>query len=285
MIRLHNPSTTTELLYRGTQGSDPKGFHHLLSLTPSIEVAIIWSAVPPDLWRQQPAHFTPTSTVHVYENRATRTLDLPHNHTILGDLLHLKNKQGELALPNMTGDDLRRIARYMHDRLIGYTVRKGRRVSVPGGEFNYQIYDDYTGSGLLDEENEPLDDETLHVPFSLRFPYTPVRVFLDNDDGEDRYWESIAVDTFILADSPTLARVARAAGYDMIRYPDIFQGATPAVTQKLLGKSPSRVEGVEIDEDIHHNEVPFHTTYRPLTPEAAPLLRSVPVTDLPEART
>lgn len=91
------------LVYRGTQGRAPgETVRGAVSFTPSLGAAIIWSAVPPDVFARRPrAELLSTSTVYAAHVHAKKLLELPsHLQCSMGDMLRaLEYEQSEGYAP------------------------------------------------------------------------------------------------------------------------------------------------------------------------------------------
>jgi hypothetical protein len=232
------------ILFRGTQRVGLPGVRKGVSYTPSLPVALVWSAVPGDAWGRTPPQFLPTSTVHFAKLNTKRVLDLGDNHTSMGIVLRALRykKRGGIEL-----DQVIRIFNYMQNRVTG---------KAPGGDFKYQ------------EVGE--DGETIEPDWSFR---TQIQLWREDfqmySDGDDNLLGRIIADTFIFADAPAVQRAALALGYEAIKYSDVFVGGTYAAP-KLFGKDVDGeyLQGVDMEYDLEGEDVPTHVTYRPLTPGA-----------------
>lgn len=252
-------------LYRGTQTSSVKGVREALSYTPSLPVAIIWSAHPGDTWGNLAPHFLPTSTVHRAKLNTKKILELSeYTHATFGRILR-KLKYGR---PGGIDDrEALKILQYMHNRIIG----KAR-----GGEFKYAV---------LDEEGEHLDPE--EVPLSFTDPVTLISEVKDEFQSAsfDGIKEALTVadrieaDTFIFADAPAVTRAALKLGYEVMWYPDVFAGGEFGAPP-LLGMNVEDLQGVEMDYDIEDDEIATHDTYRPLVEGAVIPVESVLTSEL-----
>ena len=233
-------------LYRGTQSPKIKGARKSLSFTPSLPVAIIWSALPGDIWSGRKTQFLDKSTVHTIEATVRNPLIISkHGDVSLGDILE-NLRYGYVG--GIDEEEVRKIYNYMHNRLTG---------KAPGGEFKYNVCDD---TGELVDEDE--------VPFSLISPETKIswiaREEWDADPSISTGYR-VAADTFIFADAPAVQRAAIAQGYDAIVYPDVFQGGEDA-SEKLFGCDVTDLDGVWEAEDLDDDDVPMHWTLRLIDP-------------------
>lgn len=247
------------LLYRGTQTSQDKTVRGASSWTPSLPVAIIWSARPGQLGDS--AEFLESSTVHVGRLRAgAKTLQLCAHSNVcsFAEVLQALRYREDGGIPE---EEATKILNYLHNRETG---------RVRGGEFAYRV---------IDEDGEEVTE--ADIPFSIRSPVTRVSEFRDGDwyDDPQEAAGRLEADAFIFADAPAVLRAARSLGYDAIRYLDVFDGGTWAAPE-LLGVEVDELDGVEMDSDLEYEEVPVHETIRPLSPEAITLERSMPA---PEA--
>lgn len=239
-----------QLLFRGTQHLSPgTQVRGSLSFTPSLPVAVIWSARPGDIWSHRArATFLSTSTVHAAHVHSSNTLKLNEGaelSTKLGDVLRLL-QYGEPS--GITHDEVLRIFNYMHNRLIG----KAR-----GGEFGYTVYD---------EEGGELDEQDLLLSFS-----SPRTLISEVKDDFEYDWaerlqtiDRVLADTFVFADAPTVQKVAQRLGYDALTYQDVFQGGESA-SKELLHRDVVELPGVDEEwDEIEGEYVPSHVTVRPL---------------------
>lgn len=225
-------------IYRGTQRTAIEGCKKLLSFAPSLDVAMIYSAHPGDVWSRRPAGFLPTSTIHIVEMPNARILNLGEGDNFAsfsGILRQLRFGEEH----GITEEEARKILNYLHNRLTG---------RVPGGEFTFKI----------------TDEDGDEVEFDFSFRETDISQFRDEHFEWDHDTASqLEADTFIFADAPAVRTVARRLGYDALSYEDVFSGAVTAAPQ-LLGREVEDLEGVEMNFDIEGRDVPVHQTIRPL---------------------
>ena len=243
--------------YRGMQNPAHKGLRGVPSYTTSLDVALIWSARPGDIWARRGAQLLSTSTVRAVDLHFSRLLELGDDQYPYIEFQEVLQKL-QFGQPNgLTHEEALRILQYLHNRVIG----KAR-----GGEFQYLYFDE--------DGNEPMDDD--EVPFSLRNPQTLIswQVMSDFDDGYMTPHEAakrLLADAFIFADSPAFQKVARRLGYDGVMYADAFSGCDNAA-EAVLGKDCHDVEGVWQETDLEDDYIWLHTTYRPLQKMKVPVL-------------
>jgi len=250
------------ICYRGTQRRSIRGARKILSFTPSLPVAVIWSAQPGDFWSDIRPRFLKTSTVHKVELSSKKQLTFQWNHCSLADVLKLL-KYGEED--GISPEGVEKIYRYLHNRLIGKTKY--------AGEFYYQLYD---------EDGKEVDG--YEIPFSLTRPETAISWYGFAQWDYEPTLETASqlwADTFIFADTPAVQRAAKAQGYDSIAYVDLFAGGERA-SEWLLGCSVWGLSGVESDTDLEDNEVPVHWTIRPLNNKIIKIVESVPAEQILE---
>lgn len=252
-------------LYRGTQAPEVKGVREALSYTPSLPVAIIWSSHPGDEWGREGPHFLPGSTVHTAKLNTNKTLELSeYPHTTFESILK-KLRYGKRG--GIANDEAVKILTYLHHRLIG---------RAKGGEFKYIV---------LDAEGEP--EDPWDVPLSFATPITLISRLRDDFEYADSSEEALELagrleaDTFIFADAPAVKRAALKMGYEVLWYPDVFEGGEYAVP-KLLGMNVGDLQGVSMDYDIEDEEIPTHDTWRPLIADAIVTVESVRAQELLE---
>jgi len=246
-------------LYRGTQKPKPElGVRGAPSYTPILEVAMVWSAMPGDMWARRKSSFLKGSTVHIAELNTDKILDLRGlgTYASLGDVLR---KLDYDRYPDF--DETLKIYNYLHNRVIG---------KAKGGEFRYKVFD----------EEEELSESD--VPFDLRNPQTLISWEARDDfyseptiDVSDR----LVADTYIFIDAPAVQKAARSLGYECIVYTDIFQGGETAINE-LLGIYCEDITGIAVEYDIDDEEVPAHDTYRQLTKDAIIILESKQTNDI-----
>jgi hypothetical protein len=249
-------------LYRGTQRTSPIGVKKALSYTPSLPVAVIYSARPGDVWGRKPARFTANSTVHVAKLvPGAKVVELcshanycSFQHVL--DVLQYKEPDG------LTWDEAGDVLTYLHKRLIGRQL---------GGEFSYKIFD---------EDGDEMED--FNLPFSIQDPYTPIRTFQEDFEYDDEIGEQLVADAYIFADAPRFKIVAQRLGYDVVAYQDVFAGGVDAA-EELLHCGIYDMDGVDEEQDLSDEFVPVHMTYRPLHDGAITIVKALPVTQvLPE---
>lgn len=234
---------TPVLFFRGTQtAKTERTVRGLLSYTPSLAVAIIYSARPGDAWGQRKPEFLRTSTVHAAYLEVGKTLVLnDHGLTIgLGDVL----RKLEYGNDGIADDEVLKIYNYLHNRLIG---------KAEGGKFAYNV---------VDEDGEPLDEGD--VPFSLRDPQTLISLARDDFDYSLEAADSVEADTFIFTDAPAVQRAAKKLGYDAVSYNDAFIGGKEAA-EHLLGRNVLELEGITEMQDVEGEWIPSHFSVRPLS--------------------
>lgn len=245
-------------LYRGTQRKEPKGVRKSPSWTPSLPVAVIYSAVPGDPFSHShpDAYFLSTSTVHIAElPKNTHVIRLCGNgiscsfYEVLTQL-----KYGEPD--GITYDEARKILNYMHNRIMG---------KAAGGEFQYKI---------VDEDGDEVEE-------SFSFRSSRISEFRDEMEYEEplEIAERLLADTFIYADAPSFKTAAKRLGYDVVRHADVFVGGISAA-ESLLGCDVHELDGVADDLDLEDEDVPVHETYRPLHEDAIIVKESVPSEEL-----
>lgn len=230
-------------LYRGTQRQAIKGTKKVTSWTPSLPVAVIYSARPGDAWGSREAAFLPTSTVHIGDLKPrAKVLNLcgGGNYCSFGAVL----KELQYEKPDgISHAEAIKILTYMHNRLIG---------KVGGGDFTYRIEDE--------------DGDEREFPLSLR--ETPLSMWRDEFDWDTDVVNELRADTYIFADAPAVRRAAIKLGFDAVQYDDVFSGG-PSAAKELLGcDSIYQMEGVDKDWDLENEYVPLHTTIRPLHKDA-----------------
>lgn len=242
IARSEEPSSVRTLLYRGSQRLDDRTVRGVPSYTPSIDVALVWSAVPGDAWSRRPPSFLPTSNVQAVDMEIARPLVLDEHgsHVSLSQVLD-RLRHGEPG--GITDEEVSRLLRWMHRRAIGV---------VPGGDFRYIV---------RDEEGEPIDPDD--VEFSLVDPQTLLSQAQQDWEYGDRTVPAVEADAYVFADAPTVQKVAGRLGFDAIVYRDVFQGGKSA-SPALLGVDVLDLDGVEEELDLDLEYVPTHLTVRPL---------------------
>jgi len=248
-------------LYRGTQTPGAKGVRGARSYTPSLPVAIIWSAEPSDSWssREAKAKVLPTSTVEFARLNTGKILELSdYTYITYAEILKLLKYKKRGGIDQ---DEALKILKYLHNRITGM---------ARGGEFKYTV---------TDSEGEPLDPNS--VPFSFTSPMTLISEFKDEFewDGSLDTAEHLTADTFIFADAPAVQRAALKLGYEVLMYPDVFAGGE-FVAEKLLGIEVYDLKGVEEDRDLDGEYIPTHETFRPLVEGAVVPVQAVLTSEL-----
>lgn len=255
-------------LYRGTQYPKAKGRQKVTSWTPSLAVATIYAARPPgDTFSgRDTAAFRDTSTVHSAKLRkGARVLDLCSGQNTCTFSTMMKELQfGEPD--GMTQEDGVKILQGLHGRYM-------REVGWSGGPFQYIVFEE-------DEPDEPMDPE--EVPFDIRHPQTLISYeVLEEFEWRDMWGvaQRFVIETFALADSPTVRNVARRLGYDAITYQDVFYGGR-AAAPLLLGCDVFDLPGVTEGGGIEEDDVPLHQTFRPLNKGTLVDRRMVPLKEV-----
>jgi hypothetical protein len=239
-------SPRKKLYFRGTQWSDLKGHHVAQSFSPSLAVALIWSAHPGDAFSShdalRKARYLPTSTVFAVEIDAKNKLSVEENHLTLGDVCRMLKYGTETGISE---DEVLRIYNYLHNRLTG---------KAKGGEFLYRVVDE--------DEREISDDD---IPFSFQNPQTPISIarerFVYDPSLEEA--DRVTADTYVFFDAPMMKKVALRLGYDAFVYPDLFEGSRYA-SKGLLNLDADDLPGVHEDYDLRNDYVLLHDTVRPL---------------------
>lgn len=248
--RAKKPST---LYFRGTQhaetGTTVRG---VLSYTPCLGAAIVWSAQPGGMWGESPAHFVAGSTVVAATIEAKKRLELGGGF-LDESLVNVLQKLDYGKKDGISEEEVKRVFNYMHNRLIG---------KAKGSTFNYNVFD---------EGGDPRDK--AEVPFSLSFPQSLISMARDEfeyADGDERkdIAASVVADAFVFADAPAVQKAAARLGYDAIVYLDVFQGAEPAL-RDVMGIAPDDVDCLQevndpFDDDGGGGYVWAHETIRPL---------------------
>lgn len=241
------------------------------SWTPCLGAAIVWAAVPPNVWSSskeaQSARFAEGSTVTAAKISAAKVLDLGGPDQSLGEVLRALSFEKD---DGITTDEAMRIFNYMHNRLIG----KAR-----GGEFKYRVFD--ADGEAMDPQEVPLsfsmpetlismtrDDFDLARPDTL--PTTPAQAKRARVAARLAEADRVSADAFIFADTPTVQKVARRLGFDAIVYLDAFGGG-PGALRDLMGIDPEQVDCLTeeddpfSDDDWRQNTLWLHETLRPLS--------------------
>jgi len=153
-------------LYRGTQQPEVQGHHALTSWTPSLPVALVYSARPGSrIWRQPP-ELLEGSTIHRARLPTSARILSLCGGSVTCSLWEVMSSMDYGAPNGATDDDVRRILNYMHNRLTG---------RAQGGPFEVRA---------SFPDRVPITEED--VPFSVRRPQTEVSVFRDDvwdDEG------------------------------------------------------------------------------------------------------
>lgn len=250
-------------LYRGTQLGRVKGRQKITSWTPSLPVAVIYSAEPGDPWINRKTSFLPTSTVHIGEMSGdTKVLEIcgGYINCHFNELL----EQLEFGKPNgMTQEEGEKIIRLLHRRYMN-------EVTMDGGPFKYVVYED-------EHLEEKLDPE--EVPFDIMDPQTLLswEVLPNFEDDAVETAKTLVIDTFALADLATVRNIARRLGYQAIAYDDVFVGGEYAAP-KLLGCDVQDI--VDEQWDLEDEDVPVHRTIRPLHKGVIKDIEAVPTAEL-----
>jgi hypothetical protein len=247
-------------VYRGTQRRDIKGARKGLSFTPSLPVAVIWSARPGDVWSRTRTAFLPTSTVHTAQLRLRNPLILGEGcYNSLSNILKMLRYD---YVGGISEGEVTKIYNYLHNRLIG---------KAKGGEFLFKV---------LDEDYEEIDDDV--VPFSLSIPDTLISWVAREEWHEEPTIETAAhlvADTYIFVDAPAVQRAALSQGYDSIVYVDVFAGGTWAA-EDLLGCDVEELDGITMDYDIEDEYVPTHWSLRLLDADIVESMTAKPTEEI-----
>jgi hypothetical protein len=232
-----------ELVYRGTQTRDmTRSRHGILSFTPCLEAAVIWSSDPGgSIFRgsYKGPHFVDGSTVWAVHITSPKPLVLGDGH-IFNSLQQLLDDLKHGEPDGITDDEVDKLLLHLHQRATG---RLKDRVT-----FEYRV---------LDEDGEPLN-ETEEMGLSFRNPQT---FFSGMRDGMYDA-EQLEVDTYAFADSKRVQNIAERLGYTSIVYLDTFGGAFAA--KDLLGIDPDDIECIESVIDLDGDWINAHETIRPL---------------------
>lgn len=235
-------------IYRGTQRTTIEGALKGMSFAATLPVAIIWSAIPGDIFANRPTKFASSSTVHiatVMDGKALNLGDLIY--CSFGDILRVLRYDEE---DGITFEEAKKILTYMHNRLMG----KAR-----GGDFTYEISDD--------EEDD-------------YFSFTSTRISRFRDDWEYNlsieFADRLIADTFVFADAPAVQRAALALGFDTLQYEDVFQGGELAAKDLFGIDNVEILAGIEYSIDLKGDEVPSHETIRILDPSKISQIVSTP---------
>jgi hypothetical protein len=236
-----------ELVYRGTQTRDmTRSRHGVLSFTPCLEAAVIWSSDPGgDVFSSsyEGPHFLDGSTVWAVHITSPKPLVLGDGH-IFSSLQQLLDelKHGE---PNgITHEEIDKLLLHLHLHKRA-TGRLANRTT-----FEYRV---------LDEDGEPLH-EADEVGLSFRNPQTFFSAIRSGDADYD--FEQVEADTFAFADSKRVQQIAERLGYTSLVYLDTFGGAFAA--KGLLGIDPDDIECIESVIDLDSDWIHAHETIRPL---------------------
>lgn len=252
--------------YRGTQRRSIKGVRKSLSFTPSLPVAVIWSAVPGDAWGQHAPEFLPTSTIHTMQLLPAcqplllgNPLPYPDNALSLAHVLVLLKYGKE---DGITEAEVRKIYNYLHNRITGKTS---------GGDFLYRVFNEYM---------EEMDDED--IPWDFTHPHTMIS-YIARDAWDDNPTvttaENLEADAFIFADAPAVQKAAIRLGYDSLLYVDAFGGGEYAAPP-LLGCPVADLSGVEIDYGMDNELVPTHWTLRLLNQDCIESMTPTPTDEI-----
>jgi len=256
---------THGVYFRGTQDvRTEQTVRGVPSWTPCLEAAIVWSALPANVWSSsdaaRKARFAATSTISAARILPSRPLHLGGADESIGAILR---KLSFMRAGGATEEEALSIFSYLHYRLIG------RRL---GGPFKYRVFDD---------DGEPVDEST--VPLSFSAPQTLISMARDDFEFSSSAKQSLSVadavaaDVFVFADCPVVQRVAARLGYDALVYPDVFAGAEYAL-RDLMGMRPEDVDCLDEDEDPFSGgeDQWYHETLRPLVPAIVQPLWSRP---------
>lgn len=233
------------LYYRGTQRPDPgHTVRSSLSFTPCLGAALIYSAVPGDVWSNRKTTFAPGSSVSaaVLDKDPALILGDGETYASVGEVLRALKYEREGGI---THDEALKVYNYLHNRLIG---------KAKGGDFGY-VY--------TDEEGEVVED----VPLSFMRPESVISYHAKEEfDGGDGLAaaDRLVVDAFILADTPVVQRVAVRLGFKSILYTDVFSGGEYAA-KELLDLDVHDLACVMDCIDLEDESVPCHETVRPLS--------------------
>lgn len=258
-------------LYRGTQRPDIKGWQKLTSWTPSLPVAVIYSALPSDIFRGRgKAEFLEGSTVHMADLKEdAKILELCGGYHDCA-WSHLMESLDFGKPEGITKEEAKRVLNYLHNRLIGKAL---------GGEFNYKVYEVF--------EDADWEEMDMMAEVDWLRGETLVSHFRDFEIEEGNVLGGVTMqlvaDTFIFADAPMVRKVAKRLGYDALMYQDVFGGG-PSAAKDLLGcEDIEDVPGISMEWDNLSDEedaIATHDTVRPLHDETLTNLRSVPVEEL-----
>jgi hypothetical protein len=260
-----DPNGEPRVFYRGTQTAQAlRGVRGVTSWTDSLTIALIWSAVPGDVWASRKTSFIETSTVHAAHLALRNPLVFKHNGASVGDIMRAL-RYGE---PNgLTDEELRRVWNYLHNRLYG---------KAKGGEFNYVAYDEEGDELGSDEEPFSIQGNVSH--------FTELRDEQEYAEGEQLFaiGDQIAADAYVYFDSKRVQEAARRLGFDGLIYMDIFEGCQYAAEELFDPREVDceLIEGIEIDQDVKYDDVPTHWTYRPLYEDRVIPLWSEPAEEL-----
>lgn len=251
-------------LYRGTQYEKVKGKQKVTSWTPSLPVAVIYSARPGDVWARRETEFLETSTVHsATVKKGAKILRLcrgsycTFEHVM--EMLQYDKPDG------LTHEEGVKLLRILHRRWLD-------GMTMSGGPFKYAVYEDDDLEYRMDEDDVPLsflDPETL----------ISYHVIEEWEYGPEETGRRFLIDAFAVADVAVFRNVCRRLGYEGVTYQDVFVGGTNAAPE-LLGCDVDKLEGVREEWDIDDEEVPVHETFRPLNKEVLVDRESTPTEEL-----
>lgn len=242
------------ILFRGTQTPDTRRTGRgTISYSPSLLVAVVYSAVPGDVWARREVAFAKGSSVEAVQLARPRVLDLRAHGTYcsLADILSV------LDYPRgISDDEVLRIHSYIHNRLIG---------KASGGPVIVRVYDE-------DGEEEDAHD----VPLSLRRPETLVSWYARDAYRKEPGLDAaslLVADLFAFVDAPAVRRAALAMGFDVIAHLDVFDAGVYAA-EKLLGATVRDLHRLGVREafDLTPRRVAAHETFRVI--EAGAVVRS-----------
>jgi hypothetical protein len=248
-----------ETVFRGTQSENIAGVRNAASFTWSLPVAVIWSARPADIFARRPkAAFLPSSTVHMAEIDVRNPLQFDESYISMGEVIQALDYG---KADGITEEEVRRIYNYMHNRITG---------KAAGGEYKYKV---------LDLEGNDRDED--EVPLSFYAPQSLITLARDDWDFDPTVDTAshVVADTYIFADVPAVQKAAKRLGYDMMVYPDVFEGGESA-SKELLGRDIKTLDGVKVGYDIDGHRVPTHITLRVLDPERIIDIIAIPTADV-----
>ncbi|MDE0916078.1 MAG: hypothetical protein OSB57_12960 [Planctomycetota bacterium] len=233
-------------VYRGTlkpEHQTGKGRVWPLSFSESSDISSIYSSTP----NMGGANFETGASVGEYYLSIQKPLELGSGEgdMLLSELLaDLEFTNRDPKVEGITDEEIQKVFNYLINRQTG---------KVKAGRFKYEI-DDYEG-----------DYEAELSFLSPRSDLHEMRDMIEYGSGYDEIMgiaEDLRVDTFALADTPTVMRVAKRLGYDGFVHRDQFAGVEAG--RPLLGKHD--IEGIEYNlsgfrdggyEDQHLTWRPF----------------------------